>query len=124
MKIDELNKLFDSPARRTSVRDKPREHIEESSEPTTGSEASSRFTEDLPAIGESDAETKRDSLAQMIAAGQRQMVIVDGLRSGGVQLMAAPETPHEAVEWMNAKHFVVSEAGKTLVFTEEHEPAL
>ncbi len=35
-----------------------------------------------------------------------------------------PGAPEEAIAWMNAKHFVVQEAGKTIVATEEHDPAL
>jgi hypothetical protein len=32
-----------------------------------------------------------------------------------MQLLEPPTTPSEAVEWMNAKHFVVPEAGKAVV---------
>jgi hypothetical protein len=35
-----------------------------------------------------------------------------------------PQEPDEAINWMNARHFVVRESGKTTVITEETDPVL
>jgi len=40
------------------------------------------------------------------------------------ELDRPPDDPSAAIEWMNAKHFVVRESGKTVVITEEFDPEL
>jgi hypothetical protein len=44
-----------------------------------------------------------------------------GLGGSGVDI---PSDPQSAIAWMNAKHFVVSDSGKTVVMTEETDPIL
>lgn len=66
---------------------------------------------------------KPEELVESIVTGLHQIVMIDGLRRGYLPDQA-PTEAKAAIEWMNVKHFVVREAGKTVVITEEHEPVL
>ena len=43
---------------------------------------------------------------------------------GDIRSAIPPRSPDEAVEWMNARHFVVNERGRATVITEQEDPVL
>jgi hypothetical protein len=64
-----------------------------------------------------------NELVAAILKGQFLGRVLEGLRRAFVP-DHPPSDPEEAVEWMNARHFVASEGGKAVVFTEEIDPVL